>query len=70
MSNQLDGDWGSFPLDGMFLILSHIGFGTGYRKSDLFKIIFLSLMIMFDPIGWPVGDLGITLFSVPVGIFP
>ena len=60
----------SFPLDGMFLILSHIGFGTGYRKSDLFEIIFLSLLIMFDPMGWTIRDLGIILFSVPVGIFP
>ena len=41
MFNQLDGDEESFLLDGMFLILFHIGFGTGYRKSSLFEIILL-----------------------------
>ena len=34
------------------------------------KIIFPSLLIMFDPIGWAARDLRIILFSVPVGIFP
>ena len=53
-----------------FLFLSHIGFGTGFIKSDLFEIIFLSLLIMFDLIGWTAHDLGIMLFFVPVGIFP
>ena len=38
--------------------------------NDLFEIIFISLLIMFDPIGWATRDLGIILFSVPVGIFP
>ena len=39
-------------------MLSHIGFGTRYRKSDLFEIIFLSLLIMFDLIGWAARDFG------------
>ena len=30
----------------------------GYRKSDLFEIIFLSLLIMFDLIGWAARDFG------------
>ena len=54
MFNQLDGNQESLLLDGMFLILFHIGFDTGYRKSILLEIIFLSywgigvLMILFD----------------------
>ena len=54
MFNQLDGNQESFPLDGMFLILFHIGFDTGYRKSILLEIIFLPYwgtgvpMILFD----------------------
>ena len=41
MFNQLDGDEESFLLEGMFLILFRIGFGTGYGKSSLLEIIFL-----------------------------
>ena len=40
MFNQLDGDWDSFPLDRIFLLLSVSDFGKGYRKSSLFEIIF------------------------------
>ena len=50
MFNQLDGDQGSFPLDGLFLIFVHIGFGTRYRNNSLFEIIFLSLLVTKDPI--------------------
>ena len=50
MFNQLDDDQESFPLDEIFLILVHIGFGTGYRKNSLFEIIFLSLLVAEDPI--------------------
>ena len=49
MFYQLDGDYESFPLDMIFLIIIGIGFGKGYRKSGLFGIIFLPYWgIRFD----------------------
>ena len=49
MSYQLDDDYDSFPLVGIFFVIIDIGFGSGYRKSSLFGIIFLPYWgIRFD----------------------
>ena len=57
MFNQLDGDYDSFPLDGIFFVIIGIGFGKGYRNSSLFGIIFLPYWgIRFD------NDLLLSLF--------
>ena len=49
MFNQLDGDYDSFPLDGIFFVITGIGFGKGYRKISLFGIIFFPYWgIRFD----------------------
>ena len=73
-------------MDGIFLILVHIGFGTGYRKSYLFEIILLPYWgeiqlavicyyfpFLIDEIWLDRQDnilLGVILFSVPIGVFP